>query len=368
MAIETVPVQLDDAPYSIHIGEHLLASPLPLAVAAKKAVLLTDRNTAGLYAPQVQQQLEARGLEVIHVSMDVGDAAKNFATLEQVCSTILASTIDRKTLLIALGGGVVGDLGGFAASMLVRGIPFIQMPTTLLAAVDSSVGGKTAINTPQGKNLIGAFYQPRQVLIDTAYLKTLQKREIMAGYAEILKYGLINDAGFFAWLEQHGAAVCTLQPDPLIKAIRHSVAAKAAIVAKDPHENKGLRALLNLGHTFGHALEAELQYSPDLLHGEAVAMGCLMAAHLSVARGIMPSASYQHLKDHQQELGFARNLPDLLQYPWQPETLVAHMLKDKKTQNGKKTFILLRDIGQAFVADDVTDAEILATLREFTNA
>jgi 3-dehydroquinate synthase len=260
---------------------------------------------------------------------------------------------DRKTTLVALGGGVVGDLAGFAAAVLLRGVDFIQVPTTLLAQVDSSVGGKTGINTRHGKNLLGAFYQPRLVLADTTVLDTLPKRELLAGYAEVAKYGLIDQPEFFAWCEKNGAAVLAGDPDRRAYAIEQSCLAKARIVAADERETTDLRALLNLGHTFAHALEAETGFGPDLLHGEAVGAGMAMAFDLSARLGLCPADDARRVRRHLDEVGLPVRLRSLggdNRRSWDAARLIGHMRGDKKAEGGKLAFILARGIGKAFMS------------------
>ena len=259
---------------------------------------------------------------------------------------------ERGSTLVALGGGVIGDITGFAASQILRGINFVQIPTTLLAQVDSSVGGKTGINTRHGKNLAGAFYQPRLVLADTAVLDTLPPRELLAGYAEVVKYGLIRDAEFFAWLERNGAALIAGDREARQYAIRTSCAAKAAIVAEDEREN-GIRALLNFGHTFGHALEAETGFGSELLHGEAVAIGMIMALDLSVRIGLCPASVMERAIAHFNDAGLPVSVSTGGNREWDAGVLIGHMGHDKKVRDGKITFILARRIGEAFVASDV---------------
>ena len=293
--------------------------------------------------------------------MAAGEASKSFASFEKLCEEILALGIERSTVLIALGGGVIGDLTGFAAAVLLRGIDFIQIPTTLLAQVDSSVGGKTGINSGHGKNLIGAFHQPRLVLADTYTLRTLPRRELLAGYAEVVKYGLIDQPDFFAWLEGHGADLVEGDQGVLAQAIETSCAAKAAIVAEDEKE-AGKRALLNLGHTFGHALEAECGYGDELLHGEGVALGMIMAFDLSVELGLCPAEDADRVFRHLTAVGLPTRLEHLPGRVWDADTLLGHMHKDKKVTGGKLTFILAKGIGRAFITHDVEEAAVRALL------
>ena len=264
---------------------------------------------------------------------------------------------------MALGGGVVGDITGFAAGIVLRGLDFVQVPTTLLAQVDSSVGGKTGINTPRGKNLVGLFHQPRLVLADVGTLGTLGTRQLRAGYAEVIKYGLIDDATFFAWLETHGAAVCAGDREAQIHAVRVSCAAKAAIVAADERE-AGRRALLNLGHTFGHALEAETGYDGTLLHGEAVAAGMMLAFDLSVRLGLCPAGDTARVRRHLEAVGLPCAFAALPARRWSADTLTAHMTRDKKVRDGRTVFVLARGIGKAFVSRDVDIDDVRQLLRD----
>jgi 3-dehydroquinate synthase len=295
-----------------------------------------------------------------------GEQAKSFEGLAWVTDRLLALELDRGDLVIAFGGGVVGDLAGFAAAIYKRGIDFVQVPTTLLAQVDSSVGGKTAIDTPRGKNLVGAFHQPRLVLADLEVLGTLPAREMRAGYAEVIKYGLLGDFGFFEWLEAQGAAVVAGEPAALADAVARSIAMKAEIVAEDETE-QGRRALLNLGHTFGHALEAETGYGAALLHGEAVAAGMALAFRFSAAQGLCPTQDAQRAAAAIAAAGLPTRLSEIPGHPFDAERLVRHMAQDKKAQDGRLTFILARALGQAFIAKDV-DAGALADFLKLEGA
>lgn len=364
---ESVTVALGPRAYPIFIGGGLLADAgryiAPLA-ARGRVIVVADRALAETHLPPLLTSLRTKGLGVAVIAIPATEEHKTFSDLQRLLDALLAEKIDRKTLIVAVGGGVIGDLVGFAASIILRGVPFVQVPTTLLAQVDSSVGGKTGINTRYGKNLVGSFHQPRLVLIDTATLQTLPRRQIMAGYAEILKYGLIDKRLFFDFLVKNGSDVLDLKPDFLRQAIATSCRSKAAIVVADENET-GIRALLNLGHTFGHAIEAEAGYDNTVLHGEAVALGCLMAFDLSVRLGLCPQADLDALKAHQADLGFAVRLADLAAKPWDAERLLAAMASDKKATGGRKTFVLARGIGQAFLQPDVDDAAVLATLETF---
>ncbi|NCU13121.1 MAG: 3-dehydroquinate synthase, partial [Sphingomonadaceae bacterium] len=287
--------------------------------------------------------------------------SKSWDQLAAAVDWLLAEEVERGDSVLALGGGVIGDLTGFAAAILKRGCKFIQLPTTLLAQVDSSVGGKTAINTPAGKNLVGAFHQPSLVLADLAVLDTLPRRELLAGYAEVVKYGLLGDADFFHWCQANGAAM--LAGDGALReyAVAHSVAAKARIVKADEKETLGLRALLNLGHTFGHALEAQTGFSGRLLHGEGVALGMVLAARFSARRGLIPVASAEAIASHFAEVGMVSEIA-ALGLDCDGRALVAHMLHDKKMDAGTLPFILLNSIGEAFVAKDVDLADVASFL------
>jgi 3-dehydroquinate synthase len=300
------------------------------------------------------------------VVVPAGEASKDFAEFGRLMERLLDQRPDRDTVLIALGGGVVGDLCGFAASVLLRGVGFIQVPTTLLAQVDSSVGGKTAINTRHGKNLVGTFYQPRLVLADTGVLDTLPRRELLAGYAEIAKYGLVDDEPFFAWLENYGHAVIDGDARARSEAIARSCQSKARIVAQDEREQAGVRDLLNLGHTFGHALEKETGYGGELLHGEAVAIGMVLAFDMSAALGLCPASDARRVRGHLEAVGLPVSpltIPGSNVRGWDAARLVDHMRADKKNRDGKLTFILARGIGQSFVRRGVDGEAALDTMR-----
>lgn len=333
-----------------------------------RAVIVTDENVARLHLKRLQTALTAAGIDNEAVTLAPGEATKCFAVLEKLLDTLLERGVERSTPLIALGGGVIGDIAGFAAAVLRRGVDFIQVPTTLLAQVDSSVGGKTGINTRQGKNLVGAFHQPRLVLADTSALDTLSAREVMAGYAEVVKYGVIGDADFFAWLDDHGPALLAGDAAARIHAVTESCRAKARIVAEDETEH-GRRALLNMGHTFGHALEAELGYDGRLLHGEGVAIGMVMALELSARLGHAPAGDVARLKAHLDKAGLPHDLSGPGRSPagvrWDAERLLAHMAQDKKVVRGTIRFILAHRIGNAFIADDVPMAEVRRLLDDF---
>jgi 3-dehydroquinate synthase len=365
------PIHLDLAQrsYDIHVGSGLLAQAGSLIrplLAVPRLFVVADSGTAALYFDALAESLHKVGLEFDHLLVPSGEQSKGFAQLEALCSAVLDTAPDRSLCLVAFGGGVVGDLTGFAAAILLRGLSFVQIPTTLLAQVDSSVGGKTGINMAQGKNLVGSFHQPRLVLADIDLLTTLPARQLVSGYGEVLKYGLIDDAAFFGWLENHGAAL--LAGDPVLRrqAVLHACRAKARIVSADERES-GQRALLNLGHTFGHALEAETGFSDVLLHGEAVLLGCLMAFDLSVRLGWCPPGDLLRLRRHLQQLGLPCRLP-ARSGGWRPEPLRAFFAHDKKVRNGRPTFVLARGIGRAELCRDVPEAALAALLADWTAA
>ena len=324
-----------------------------------RLVVVYDRNVSAHLATLAQA---LPGIDVEPIEVAPGEASKSWAGLSALTDRLLALEVERSEAIVALGGGVVGDLTGFAAAILKRGCRLIQIPTTLLAQVDSSVGGKTAINTAAGKNLIGAFHQPELVLIDPDVLATLGLRELRAGYAEVIKYGLIDDVGFFGWCEKNGTALLAGDADARVYAIAHSVAAKARIVAADERETTGTRALLNLGHTFGHALEAETGFSTALLHGEAVAAGCALAFRFSVARGLCPTADAARVSAHLASVGLPTGARAITNASG--AALAAHMAHDKKRVDGGVPLLLARGIGQTFLASGIDLAEVAAFLDE----
>jgi 3-dehydroquinate synthase len=363
----TVHVALDARSYDILIGPGLLARAGEQVAALKgvrRLIVITDTHVAPRYLERVMNSLSAAGLQAESLPpLPAGEGTKSFAQLEALLEAILEKQPERGTALVALGGGVIGDLVGFAASIVLRGVPFIQMPTTLLSQVDSSVGGKTAINSRHGKNLIGSFHQPLLVLADTDCLAPLPRRELLAGYAEVVKYGLIDQPEFFAWLEAHGPALIEGDAEARRHAVEISCRAKARIVEADEKES-GKRALLNLGHTFGHALEKATGYSDLLNHGEAVALGCVMALQMSVARGLATREELHRLRHHFTETGLLTHLSQI-PHRFSAEALASYCKQDKKVKDGKLTFILLRGIGHAFITQDVTEAEAAATFAEF---
>ncbi len=361
---DTVQVALGARSYDIVIGDGLIGRVGELiapVIASRRVVVVSDSNVAPLHLAKLRQSLQSAGFAVGEAIVPAGEHSKDYTEFGRLLDTVLGQRPDRGTVLIALGGGVVGDLTGFAAASLLRGLDFVQVPTTLLAQVDSSVGGKTGINSRFGKNLIGAFHQPRLVLADIDALDTLPAREMRAGYAEVMKYGLIDEPEFFAWLEQHAPAL--LAGDKALRraAVAFSCRAKARIVGQDERET-GARALLNLGHTFGHALEAEVGYGNELLHGEAVAIGMAMAFDLSVALGLCPAADRDRVYAHLKATDLPTRPRSVGQRRWDAGKLVEHMMHDKKTRDGKLTFILAHGIGRAFIAKDTPIEPVRAAL------
>jgi 3-dehydroquinate synthase len=337
-----------------HAGEHLSSF-----ARGGRLIVVTDANVAAAQLDRLTSGLA--GMRVVPIILPAGEATKSWGVLERLTDRLLDEGVERSDRIVALGGGVIGDLVGFAAAILKRGCGFVQAPTSLLAQVDSSVGGKTAINSRAGKNLVGAFHQPDLVLIDPATLDTLSPREIRSGYAEIVKYGLIDDPPFFAWCEEHATALLAGDRAAQVTAIAHSVAAKARVVAADERETSGVRALLNLGHTFGHALEAETGFSETLLHGEAVACGMALAFRFSAAQGLCPAADAERVTLHLSAAGLPVTLGEAHVHT-DGATLVAHMAHDKKMEGGRLPFLLARGIGQTFLAKDVDLAAVAAFL------
>ena len=364
--------------YDIVIGAGVLARAAewltPLARVQdgqRRMLVVTDSNVAAAVLPLLTDAMAAAGVALEVFTLPAGEGSKSWEQLQAITAWLLKNHVERADHIIALGGGVVGDITGFAASLVKRGCHFVQIPTTLLAQVDSSVGGKTAINTPQGKNLIGAFHQPSLVLIDPAVLDSLPMREQRAGWAEVLKYGLIDDADFFDWSADHATAFFAGDGQARVRAIQHSVAAKARIVAEDEKELTGRRALLNLGHTFGHALEAETGFSDKLLHGEGVAAGLALAARYSVRRGEMSAAEAERVA----AVLRASGLPDGLKAcditiagGASGRGLADHMLHDKKVSGGNLPFLLMRGIGATYLAKDVALTDVAAFLDEELSA
>ena len=362
----TVPVGLGERAYEVRIGEGLLDAAgehVRPFLKRRRIAVVSDETVWGLHGARLAAALARAGITPEPIIVPPGEQTKSFEGLADVTDRLLALELDRGDVVIAFGGGVVGDLTGFAAAIYKRGIDFIQIPTTLLAQVDSSVGGKTAIDTPRGKNLVGAFHQPRLVLADLSVLASLPTRELRAGYAEVIKYGLLGDPGFFDWLEAHGAAVLAGDPAALAHAVARAVAMKAEIVAEDERE-QGRRALLNLGHTFGHALEAETGYGEALLHGEAVGAGMALAFRFSLRLGHASGQDCERATRAIAAAGLPTRLADLAGHPFSAEHLITHMTQDKKAEAGRLTFILARGIGDAFVAKDVD----VAAVRDFLTA
>jgi len=353
--VEKLTVNLAERSYDILIGKNLMseaAAHLP----QKKTYVITDSNVAKLHLTSLKLALQELGIQVEAKILPAGEGTKSFKYLEEVCDWLLSKKPERKTTIIALGGGVIGDLVGFAASIVLRGINFIQIPTTLLAQVDSSVGGKTAVNSMYGKNLVGAFYQPKLVLADIDVLKTLPQREFLSGYAEVIKYGLINKPDFFDWLDNNDLQ----KEENLAKAIYESCKAKAEIVSADEREG-GVRALLNLGHTFGHAFEAETGFSDKLLHGEGVALGIVCAFKFSEKLGLCNDAN--KVIQHFEKVGLPTN-PRKFIKKWNVDKLIEHMKSDKKVADGKMVFILAKGIGKSFISNDVDERQLKEFLEQ----
>ena len=361
-----IPVALAGRSYEVHVERGLLERTATLAQAflrKRRVPVVADTNARHLHGARLERSLVEAGYEVAWFDVAPGEGSKSWNGLAQMCDWLLAEGVERGDHVMALGGGVVGDLTGFACAILKRGCGFIQLPTTLLAQVDSSVGGKTAINTTAGKNLVGAFHQPSLVLADLDTLGTLPQRELRAGYAEVLKYGVLGDAAFFDWLQDNGPAVVALDNEPLQHAVATSVAAKARIVAADERETDDLRALLNLGHTFGHALEAETGFSDRLLHGESVALGMVLAARYSARIGLIEAQDAASVTQAARVVGLPTEL-SALGLKCTGTRLVDHMRHDKKMDAGTLPFILLRAIGEAFVDRDVALSDVASFLDE----
>lgn len=359
-----IPVELAGRPYDVHVGTGLLADLMTYCQGRlrKRGVpIVTDTRVHAAWGEVVDRALREAGHEPHWRILPAGEATKSWDQLATTVNWLLELEVERGDHILALGGGVIGDLTGFAASIVKRGCHFIQLPTTLLAQVDSSVGGKTAINTPAGKNLVGAFHQPALVLADLAALETLPSRELAAGYAEVVKYGLISDAPFLTWCEENGPAL--LAGDTALReyAVAHSVKAKARIVAEDERETTGTRALLNLGHTFGHALEAETGFSDRLLHGEGVALGMVLAARYSAHIGLMGAGEARRVEDVIAASGLPARVSSL-GLACDGRVLADHMLHDKKMDAGTLPFVLMKGIGKAFLARDVALDDVAAFL------
>lgn len=361
-----VHVPLGERAYDILIGPGLIAragAEITSRLKGRKAAVITDANVAPIYLDALVASLEAAGITASSLVLPAGEKTKSFEHLMTVCDKVLEARVERNDYVVALGGGVIGDLAGFAAGIVRRGVRFVQVPTSLLSQVDSSVGGKTGINSRHGKNLIGVFHQPDLVLADTDVLNTLTEREFRAGYAEVAKYGLIDKPDFFAWLEKNWQAVFA-GGDARIEAIATSCQAKADVVVADEREN-GPRALLNLGHTFGHALEAVTAYdSARLVHGEGVSIGMVLAHEFSARMNLASPDDGKRVEKHLKEVGLPTRMSDIPGELPPAERLMEAMAQDKKVKNGKFTFILTRGIGQSFIADDVPQSEVLSFLKE----
>jgi 3-dehydroquinate synthase len=361
---ERVRVELGARGYDIHIGSGLITRAgalLRRVLPMGRVVVVTDETVAALHLPALALSLAEAGIRYDAVVVPAGEESKALAPLGDLLDRLLALPVERKVAVLALGGGVVGDLAGFAAAITLRGLPLVQVPTTLLAQVDSAVGGKTGITSRHGKNLIGAFHQPLAVLADVASLATLPPRELRAGYAEVVKMGVIDRPDFFAWAEENGGRLIAGDEAARAEAVRRSCLAKAAIVGEDERE-EGRRALLNLGHTFGHALEAEAGFGEELRHGEAVAIGMVLALRLSVRLGLCPPADAERLARHLAAVGLPTRSPAPSAGRWTPNALIAHMTRDKKVADGRITFVLARGIGRAFLARDIPRADVEAVL------
>ncbi|MBM3507691.1 MAG: 3-dehydroquinate synthase [Alphaproteobacteria bacterium] len=361
----SVRLGLGDRAYDVVVGRGLLAEAerhiAPL-LARPRVAVVTDSNVERLHLETLTQALARGGIAATAIVLPAGEETKSFAHLEKLLDKLLDARIERTDTILALGGGVVGDITGFAAATLRRGTPVVQVPTTLLAQVDAAIGGKTGIDTRHGKNLIGAFHQPRLVLSDVATLDTLPRRELLAGYAEVVKYGLLGDGRFFEWLEQNGRLVITGDVAARSYAVLTSARMKAEIVQSDERES-GARALLNLGHTFAHALETELGYDGRLLHGEAVASGLVLAFELSQRLGLVGAADTARVRRHLAQIGLPAGLPAAAPAKgWDPRVLLDHMRQDKKVKGGTLTFILVKAIGKAFVSREIGESDVLGVL------
>ncbi|MEE9588385.1 MAG: 3-dehydroquinate synthase [Hyphomicrobiaceae bacterium] len=362
-ASRSLTVALEDRGYDIVIGPGLLhqaGALIAVAVPDARVAIVTDKHVAGLHLETLKAALAETGSLIGQVVLPAGESSKSFSQLDVLCHELLGLGVERGDVVVALGGGVIGDLAGFAASIVRRGVRVVQIPTTLLAQVDSSVGGKTGINSPRGKNLIGAFHQPSLVLADISVLATLPDRQFRAGYAEVAKYGLLGDAEFFDWLEENWPAVFRREPEALARIVGTSCRAKADVVAADEYET-GNRALLNLGHTFGHALEAWAGFSDKLLHGEAIAIGMAQAFRYSMRAGLVGDNQVRRVESHLQAVGLPITVADIPgpAVP-EPDALLSLMAQDKKVRRGQLVFVLVRGIGEAFVCRDVDENALRA--------
>ncbi|WP_425050541.1 3-dehydroquinate synthase [Psychromarinibacter sp. S121] len=363
---ETVRVELGDRSYDVRIGEGLIAgaaAEIAPLLARPRVAIVTDETVARLHLGPLQEALKAGGIDSVALELPAGEATKGWPQFTRTVEWLLEQKVERRDIVVALGGGVIGDLAGFAAAVLRRGVRFVQIPTSLLAQVDSSVGGKTGINAPQGKNLIGAFHQPALVLADIGVLGTLTPRDFLAGYGEVVKYGMLGDAAFFDWLESNGPALAAGDVALRTKAVRRSVEMKAEIVARDETE-QGDRALLNLGHTFCHALESATGYSDRLLHGEGVAIGCALAFETSARMGLCSQETPSRVRAHLRDMGMKVDLADIPGDLPDADGLLDLMGQDKKVVDGRLRFILARGIGEAFVTSDVDRDLVKGVLAE----
>ena len=365
MTKEIVHVDLGDRSYDIHIGTDLLPNAgayIKPYLRRNHVAIITDETVAGLHLTTLEEGLAAEGITSVALKLPPGEATKSWENLQKTVEWLLSEKIERDDIVIAFGGGVIGDLAGFSTAILRRGVRFVQIPTSLLAQVDSSVGGKTGINSPHGKNLVGAFYQPQLVLADVAVLGTLQPRDFLAGYGEVVKYGMLGDIAFFEWLENNGPAMAAGDMDKRIRAVKRSCQMKADIVARDEKEH-GDRALLNLGHTFCHALEAATGYSDRLLHGEGVAIGCALAFETSMRMGLCSQEAPSRVRAHLRTMGMKVDLSDIDGGLPDADGLLSLMAQDKKVQDGKLAFIMARSIGDSFVTRDV-DLDVVKSVLE----
>jgi 3-dehydroquinate synthase len=370
VSTRTVRVGLGGRAYDIAAGPGLLSKAGHMAAPfarTKRVHVVSEERVFALHGKQLTAGLQAAGLQIHETVLPPGEGSKSFAMLERLCDALLAARAERGDLILAFGGGVIGDLAGFAAGILKRGLDYVQIPTTLLAQVDSSVGGKTAINARSGKNLIGLFHQPRLVIADTSVLDTLPARELRAGFAEVVKYGLIADAEFYLWLRGNAQAILKDACDERTQAIVKCCEAKSRIVELDEREN-GVRALLNLGHTFGHALEAETGFGDKLLHGEAVAIGMAMALRLSERLGHCAQGAAAGVAAFLRSVGLPASMRDVTGLKASATDILRHMSHDKKVKDGRITLILARGIGAAFITSDISEADILAALEAETSA
>jgi 3-dehydroquinate synthase len=364
--VNKVAVELGARSYEVRIGEGLIAragAEIAPMLRRKRVAVVTDETVAAVHLPALTAALAAEGITVTALALPPGEATKGWTNLARCTEWLLEQKIERRDIVLALGGGVIGDLVGFSAAILRRGVRFVQIPTTLLAQVDSSVGGKTGINTRQGKNLVGAFHQPSLVLADIGALATLPDRDLLSGYGEVVKYGLLGDADFFNWLEREGPAIRSGDTAARLRAVTRSVEMKAGIVSRDETE-EGERALLNLGHTFCHALEKATGYSDRLLHGEGVAIGCALAFALSSRLGLCSQEEPSRVRAHLAAMGMKVDLADIPGDLPDADALIALMGQDKKVVDGRLRFVLAHGIGQAFVADDVPDDAVRSVLQD----